>query len=313
MSERSDGIGTDPAGFVGAGRDFWTVMERRGPRTVIVDGVSVGSGSRVRLRPKGRADVLDAALDGRVAIVDSVEQDETGGIQLAVTLADDPGRDLGEAKLPGHRFFYAPAEVEPLGDEPLGARVLVAGVGNVFLGDDGFGVEVARLLAARPLPAGVDVVDFGIRGMDLVYALQRGYDGVIFVDAAPRGERPGTLTVLEVDPKDPQAGVATIETHGMDPVRVLRLAAELGPPPRRVLVLACEPATVPSGGPDEDLVTDLSEPVRAAVAIAVDMAAGLAEDMSAELAAEPAAEPAAGPGRADEDPELEQTAGGGMR
>ncbi|MEV5408872.1 hydrogenase maturation protease [Thermopolyspora sp. NPDC052614] len=273
--------------------------------------MSVGSGSRVRLRPKARADVLDATLDGRVAVVDSVEQDESGAIQLAVTLADDPGRDLGEAGLPGHRFFYAPSEVEPLGDDAGRARVLVAGVGNVFLGDDGFGVEVVRLLASRPLPAGVDVVDFGIRGMDLVYALQRGYDSVIFVDAAPRGERPGTLTVLEVDPADPHlcAGVASVETHGMDPVRVLRLAAELGPAPRRVLILACEPATVPSGGPDEDLVTDLSEPVRAAVETAVDLAGELARD----LAGRPAASPSDAPGRASEDPELEQTGGGGRR
>jgi hydrogenase maturation protease len=252
-------------------------MQRRGPRTVVVDGVSVGAGSRVRLRPRGRGDVLDAALAGREAVVERVEQDETGAIQLAVTLADDPGRDLGEAGLPGHRFFYTPAEVEPLGDAADQARVLIAGVGNVFLGDDGFGVEVARLLAERPLPAGVDVVDFGIRGMDLVYALHRGYAGVIFVDAAPRGEPPGTLTVLEVDPKAPgEPGVVTVETHGMDPVRVLRLAAELGEVPRRVLVLACEPARVPSGGPDEEVVAELSEPVRAALGRAVDLALELA-------------------------------------
>lgn len=264
------------------GGDFWTLMERRGPRTVVVDGVSVGSGSRVRLRPKGRGDVLDAALDGRVAVVDRVEQDETGGIQLAVTLVDDPGRDLGEAGLPGHRFFYTPAEVEPLGDPAGTARVLVAGVGNVFLGDDGFGVEVVRRLASRPLPAGVDVVDFGIRGMDLVYALHRGYAGVIFVDAAPRGEPPGTLTVLQVDPAGSGQGVVTVETHGMDPVRVLRLAAELGEVPRRVLVLACEPANVPGGGPDEDVVAELSEPVRAALDAAVDLAAELAADLVAD-------------------------------
>lgn len=260
-----------------AAGDFWALMQRRGPRTVVVDGVSVGAGSRVRLRPRGRGDVLDAALAGREAVVERVEQDETGAIQLAVTLADDPGRDLGEAGLPGHRFFYTPAEVEPLGDAADQARVLIAGVGNVFLGDDGFGVEVARLLAERPLPAGVDVVDFGIRGMDLVYALHRGYAGVIFVDAAPRGEPPGTLTVLEVDPKAPgEQGVVTVETHGMDPVRVLRLAAELGEVPRRVLVLACEPARVPSGGPDEEVVAELSEPVRAALGRAVDLALELA-------------------------------------
>src|SRR5438128_1754175 len=77
--------------------------------------------------------------------------------------------------------------------------VLVAGVGNIFLGDDAFGVEVAQRLARRPLPAGVRVVDFGIRGLDLAYALLDPYEAVILVDAMPRGEQPGTLYVLEPD------------------------------------------------------------------------------------------------------------------
>ncbi|MEV6157151.1 hydrogenase maturation protease [Nonomuraea sp. NPDC052129] len=254
--------------------DFWARMERRGPDTVIVDGVTLGAGSRVRLRPRSRADVFDLALGGRVAVVESVEQDEAGALHLAVTLEEDPGRDLGEAKLPGHRFFYSAEEVEPIVAESRPARVLVAGIGNIFLGDDGFGVEVARLLAAEDLPPGVDVVDFGIRGMDLAYALQRDYDTVIFVDAAPRGEAPGTLTVLE--PAEPEAGVP-METHGMDPVRVLRLAAELGRIPPRVLVVACEPATVMTGGPDEDVLVELSEPVRAALGPALKTVRSLVE------------------------------------
>ena len=254
--------------------DFWARMERRGPDTVIVDGTTLGAGSRVRLRPRSRADVFDLALDGRVAVVESVEQDEAGGIHLAVVLEDDPGRDLGEAKLPGHRFFYSAEEVEPIVADSRTARVLVAGIGNIFLGDDGFGVEVARRLSAEPLPAGVDVVDFGIRGMDLAYALQRDYDLVIFVDAAPRGHAPGTLTVLE--PAEPEAGVP-METHGMDPVRVLRLAAELGRIPPRVLVVACEPATVMTGAPDEDVRVELSEPVRAALGPALETVRSLVE------------------------------------
>ena len=254
--------------------DFWTLMERRGPGQVVVDGTPIGAGSRVRLRPKSQADAFDLVLDGRVAVVEGVEQDDEGAFHLAVTLEDDPGRDLGEARLPGHRFFFSAGEVEPLpGEAPT--RVLVAGIGNVFLGDDGFGVEVARRLAARPATPGVDVVDFGIRGMDLAFALQRDYEYVIFVDAAPRGEPPGTLTVL--DPHLPEAG-APVETHGMDPVRVLALARELGRIPERVRVVCCEPAAVMAGTPDEDVVAELSGPVLAAV----EQAERLVLDMIAE-------------------------------
>jgi hydrogenase maturation protease len=263
--------------------DFWERMGSRGPDTVTVAGATVGAGSRVRLRPRSHADIFDLALDGRVAIVEAVEQDDEGGFHLAVTLEDDPGRDLGEARLPGHRFFYSAQEVEPLPPRAAGgraARVLVAGIGNVFLGDDGFGVEVARRLSAERLPAGVDVVDFGIRGMDLAYALQRDYDAVIFVDAAPRGETPGTLTVLE---PEPPAGGVPVETHGMDPVKVLRLARELGRVPDRVVVLACEPATAMTGGPDEEVLAELSEPVRAMLGRAVETVRSLAEDLIEEI------------------------------
>ena len=101
-------------------------------------------------------------------------------------------------------------------------RVLIAGIGNVFLGDDGFGVALAGRLARRDLPAGVDVVDYGIRGMDLAYALLDGWDAVILLDATPRGEAPGTLYVIEPDVESIEA--AAPEAHGMDPVRVLALA-----------------------------------------------------------------------------------------
>src|SRR5881227_271903 len=99
-------------------------------------------------------------------------------------------------------------------------RVLVAGVGNIFLGDDAFGVEVAQRLLRRGLPDAVRVVDFGIRGLDLTYALLDGYEAVILVDAAPRGGPPGTLYVLEPE-RGGAPDVAAIETHGMDPVKVL--------------------------------------------------------------------------------------------
>ncbi|MCG5218646.1 hydrogenase maturation protease [Streptosporangium sp. KLBMP 9127] len=260
--------------------DFWERMERRGPDTVVVNGVPLGVGSRVRLRPRSNADIFDLVLDGQVAVVEGIEQDDEGAFHVAVTLEDDPGRDLGEARLPGHRFFYSPEEVEPLGPREAAervSRVLVAGIGNIFLGDDGFGVEVVRRLAGEEAAPGVDVVDFGIRGMDLAYALQRDYDTVIFIDAAPRGQPPGTLTVLE--PHLPEGGTA-VETHGMDPIRVLRLAAELGRMPARVLVLCCEPATALTGAPDEDVLVGLSEPVRAAI----DEAVGLARSLAGEAA-----------------------------
>jgi hydrogenase maturation protease len=118
-------------------------------------------------------------------------------------------------------------------------RILVACVGNIFLGDDGFGVEVARALSNRQVPETVTVKDFGIRGFDLAYALLDPWDGVIIVDALPRGETPGTLYVMEPDRS--VAREADINPHGMDPVRVLNLAASMGTISAKVLVVGCEP------------------------------------------------------------------------
>jgi hydrogenase maturation protease len=189
---------------------------------------------------------------------------------VTVTLEDDPGRDLGAASVLGHRFFFGLDEVEPVEDSgasaPVRPHTLVAGIGNIFLGDDAFGVEVARRLAGRELPEGVDVRDFGIRGMDLAYALQDGYETVVFVDAAPRGEVPGTVSLVEPELDDDEL---VLETHAMDPVRVLGLARALGRVPERVLVVACEPETVVRAEHDDELVGELSAPVAAAVDRAV--------------------------------------------
>ncbi len=156
-------------------------------------------------------------------------------------------------------------------------RVLVAGVGNIFLGDDAFGVEVAQLLARRPLPGGVRVVDFGIRGLDLAYALLDGYEAVVLVDAAPRGGRPGTLYVLELEAGvRPSEGVPLMEGHNMDPARVLRLAAVLGGSVGRVLLVGCEPGRC---GGEEDVPAGISAAVRAAV----DEAVVLIESLVARL------------------------------
>ena len=156
------------------------------------------------------------------------------------------------------------------------ARILIAGVGNIFLGDDGFGVEVALALSKRQLPESVSVKDFGIRGFDLAYALLDPWDAVIIVDALPRGEAAGTLYVVEPD-LAALPGAASAETginpHGMDPVRVLNLAASQGTISAQVLVLGCEPQDF---GDELEGRMGLSAPVQAAVEEAAKMALELA-------------------------------------
>jgi hydrogenase maturation protease len=262
---------------------YWEELERPRPDSVRVDGAQLRAGSRVRLRPRSRADVFDAALDGRLAVIEGVEQDMEGRVQFTVVVDDDPGRDLGMRKQPGHRFFFTPEEVEPLGPEDperadaySGPRILVAGIGNVFLGDDGWGVALADRLARRELPPGVDVVDYGIRGMDLAYAMaDGGYDAVVFLDAAPRGKAPGTLYVIE---PEVEPGEVAIDTHGMDPVRVLGLVQGLGAKPPQTLVVGCEPANRLAADAEE-FVVELSEPV----CMALDEAAQLVETLVEEL------------------------------
>jgi hydrogenase maturation protease len=234
----------------------------------------------VRLRPRPGGDIFDIALAGQTAIVEAIETDLDGTTTLAVVVEDDPGRDLGFARQPGHRFFFSPAEVELIdAAPPRPPRVLVAGIGNVFLGDDGFGVELAERLWRRPLPVGVEVVDYGIRGMDLAFAMQDGYDAVVLLDATPRGGRPGTVYLIAVDPDDENAVVA-VDAHGMDPVSVIGLVHSLGGSPPRTYVVGCEPETRLS--PDsEEIVAELSEPVQAAL----DQALEVVESLLADLAA----------------------------
>lgn len=168
-----------------------------------------------------------------------------------------------------------------------GTRLLVAGVGNIFLADDAFGPEVIQALARRPLPDEVRVRDFGIRGMDLAYELLDGYDTAVLLDAAARGHRPGTLSLIEPELPDGTTGAAPPEAHGMDPAKVLALAAHLGDEPLpRVLVLACEPEVRPRG--DEDIAPGISAPVRDAV----DRAVAALHTLVPALLADPAATPA---------------------
>lgn len=159
----------------------------------------------------------------------------------------------------------------------MSSRVLVAGIGNIFLGDDGFGVEVVKRLAGSALPEGVEVRDFGIRGMDLAYALTEDYDLVVFVDATPRGAEPGTVYLIE--PEVEENGEVPLDIHGMDPVKVIRLSRALGASPSRTLLVGCEPKVILTGENYDDMLMELSEPVRAAV----EEAAKLVESVVSEV------------------------------
>jgi hydrogenase maturation protease len=159
----------------------------------------------------------------------------------------------------------------------MSKRILIAGIGNIFLADDGFGVEVAKRLAGRDFPEGLEVVDFGIRGLDLAYALQDDYEAVIFVDALPRGEEPGTVYLIEPEIED--AGEVTLDTHGMDPVKVIRLARAMGGELPKTLVVGCEPQNILSGEAYDDMLMELSEPVEAAVEQAAKLVESLVEEM----------------------------------
>ena len=153
-------------------------------------------------------------------------------------------------------------------------RVLVAGIGNIFLGDDAFGSEVARRLAALGLPDGARVIDFGIRGLDLTYALLDGYESVVLVDATPRGGRPGTLYVvaLALGATGEEEGGGLVEAHQLDPVRVLALAASMGAQVGQLILVGCEPTPLDES---DDFGAELSVAVRAAVDEAVPLISSL--------------------------------------
>lgn len=255
----------------------WDAIGGEAPAVIDIRGRAVQPGDRVRLHPRSNRDPFDRALDGRMATVETLELDLEGVPHLVVSVDEDPAREFRDRRLPAHRFFFGVDEVEPI-DAPAqrGTRVLVAGIGNVFLGDDGFGVEVVRRLADRAPREDVDVVEFGIRGMDLAYALER-YDAAILVDASARGDVPGTVIALDVDAI---TDAPSIETHGMDPVKVLALARALGPVPARVLAVLCEPATLGNG---DDISVGLSAPVAAALAPAMELIDTLLSEMRTEV------------------------------
>ncbi|MEO3973708.1 hydrogenase maturation protease [Streptomyces sp. CAU 1734] len=161
---------------------------------------------------------------------------------------------------------------------PPAARTLIAGAGNIFLGDDGFGVETVRALAAHPLPERVELADIGVRGVHLAYQLLDGYDTLILIDAAARGSAPGTLHLIDAgaDGLAQSPERAVLDGHHMSPDAVLALLDTLCAgtgcvPPRRVLVVGCEPASVAEG-------IGLSPPVAAAVPAAVRRVLDLVRD-----------------------------------
>jgi hydrogenase maturation protease len=246
-----------------------------------ISGVEVKQGSRVRLRPRPGGDVMDIALTGQVATIESIEQDYEGKQHVCVVLDDDPGKDMGMLRQPGHRFFFDAEEVEPLSPDEIPhaiavqkPTILVAGIGNIFLGDDAFGVEVVRRLATRKLPDAVRVTDFGIRGFDLAYALQDGYETTILVDACPHGQAPGTLYVIEPDVKtmdDSAPSQPVTDAHAMNPVSVLRMAQAMNIELKNVLLVGCEPETL--GGEEGHM--GLSGAIEAAVDDAVKLVESL--------------------------------------
>lgn len=158
-------------------------------------------------------------------------------------------------------------------------RILVAGIGNIFFGDDAFGCEVIRELAKHGLPDDVEAIDFGIRGYDLAYAIAGIFDAVILVDATPRGGAPGTVYLLELDMLQlRRMESATIDAHSLDPVGVLRMADSFGARPGRLFLVGCEPAALES----ENGQMGLSDAVQAAVPKAVEMIDSLMGDLSGE-------------------------------
>jgi hydrogenase maturation protease len=260
----------------------WQLLEEKTPLEHLeISGVDVKTGSRVRLQPRKGGDVMDIALAGQIATIECIEQDYEGKAHVCVVLDNDPGRDMGLLRQPGHRFFFDAEEVKPLSEEEAREHqpvqkpsILVAGIGNIFLGDDAFGVEVIRRLAGLELPGSVRVSDFGIRGFDLAYALQDGYETTILVDACPRGQAPGTLYVIAPDLKaldDPNLPQPAVEAHAMNPMSVLRMARAMNIEVKNILLVGCEPETL--GGEEGQM--GLSPPVEAAVDEAVKLVESL--------------------------------------
>lgn len=153
-------------------------------------------------------------------------------------------------------------------DARMEKQILVAGVGNAWLGDDGFGGAVAEGLERRELPSGVRVMDFGSGGLDLAYEVMRGYHALVLIDVSKQGGNPGSLYVIEPDPDEIEGGIEdgeVLNPHGMDPATVLRFVKAVHGWPGKVVVVACEPADT------EEMAMELSPEVEAVVESAIDL------------------------------------------
>ena len=162
-------------------------------------------------------------------------------------------------------------------------HILVAGIGNAWMKDDGFGGEVAKRLGEPELPSEAAVFDFGTGGLDLAYEVMRGYDALILIDVSRQGGEPGTLYVMEANEDDVEVGIEDgqmINPHGMDPQTVLRFVKTLGAWPGKVVVIACEPAVV------EQMGLGLSDDVSAAVDRAVELVVSQIEELRLDRAYE---------------------------
>jgi hydrogenase maturation protease len=163
-------------------------------------------------------------------------------------------------------------------------RILVAGIGNIFLGDDAFGVEVVRELAKQELPGEVKVMDIGIRSYDLAYAILDGYGATILVDTTARGNPPGTLYLIEPDQEELERLEEEVpDGHNLGPLQVLRLVRSLGGDIARLYLVGCEPAVLET----EDGQIGLSEAVQAAVPQAIEMIRTLITDLRVKHGNEP--------------------------
>ena len=241
------------------------------------------SAGRYRVRVGGRLSLHGAArphqLDLDLTVFDDALQIRGDCVLRLSDFQIKPVSRAGRRDQAEGRVADRLRSVRSQGDDMTPPRILVAGIGNIFLGDDAFGVEVIRRLLERRPPAEAHVVDFGIRGLDLAYALLDDYEAVVLVDATPRGEAPGTIYVLEIDAAEaaaPEGQGVAIQAHSLDPVQVLRLAGTMGAAFGRLLLVGCEPS--PFEGED-----DMRDGLSPAVAAAVDEAVVAVESLIERL------------------------------
>lgn len=249
--------------------DFQTTNVRLS--TVNIGDTTFRVGSRVRLLPRAGGDIFDVALLNKNAIIESIEQDFEDNIHFAVVLDDDPGRDIGLHHHIGHRFYFRPDEVALLNE----IKILIAGIGNIFLGDDGFGVEVIRQLWQRENPAQMVVQEFGIRGFDLGMALAENHDAVILVDALSRGGMPGDIFLLEPDWRELDENTP-MDAHELTPLHALAMGKRLGAKYKQVFVVGCEPLSLAEQ-------IGLSEVVQRSIPTAISMIDALAQKLCTEF------------------------------